>query len=302
MIDKNNNYEIQFRTPTDLMYDASSHLLYIASTGNDRMMILDDKLNLVSQFGKEGKEPGEFNRPSGIAKNKDNHFIIAEAGNNRVQILDEKYDCLKVFEVGRLTTWYKPVQVDSKNNIYINDPGSDTLFTVYNSNGEVIERFGEIYKNENSFHQIMENRIYFTIDDDQIYCIFSEKPTLRKYDANHDLVYEIELNELSEIQYRKWNIDRIRKYHQEGITSAGYTSYMFTWDISHGENHLYVPFTDEEGDRKPIYVFDKDNGEIVQRIYFKYKRKQLEHLRLVDFSSDEYIYAMNYRYLYMFKK
>jgi DNA-binding beta-propeller fold protein YncE len=72
------NGEGEFRTPTALVLDTGSNLLYVADSDNDRIQIIDvdgncgsDELAndvcFVDEFGGSGNGEGEFDLPSGLA-------------------------------------------------------------------------------------------------------------------------------------------------------------------------------------------------------------------------------------------
>ena len=41
-------------------------------------------------FGKSGSEPGQLNRPTGVAVDKDGDIYVADWGNDRVQLFDDE--------------------------------------------------------------------------------------------------------------------------------------------------------------------------------------------------------------------
>jgi DNA-binding beta-propeller fold protein YncE len=105
------NGEGEFDSPTALVLDTTTDLLYIADSGNDRIQIIDvdgncgnDELAndvcFVDEFGGSGNGEGEFDfsselpLPSGLALDTTTDFLyVADTGNNRIQIIDVDGNC-----------------------------------------------------------------------------------------------------------------------------------------------------------------------------------------------------------------
>jgi len=100
------NGEGKFDSPTALVLDTGSDLLYIIDSGNDRIQIIDvdgncsgsDELAkdvcFVDEFGGSGNGEGKFDLPSGLALDTaTNYLYIADTGNNRIQIIDVDGNC-----------------------------------------------------------------------------------------------------------------------------------------------------------------------------------------------------------------
>ncbi|MBM3786763.1 MAG: 6-bladed beta-propeller [Acidobacteria bacterium] len=79
------NGEKHFRAPDDVVF-ASNGDMYVADSGNGRIVRLDKNGKFVSQFGKKGKATGEFATAHGLAIDKKNRIYVADRGNKRVQV------------------------------------------------------------------------------------------------------------------------------------------------------------------------------------------------------------------------
>jgi len=99
------NGEGEFDSPTAMVLDTGSDLLYIVDSGNDRIQIIDvdgncgsdelaDDVCFVDEFGTKGNDEGEFDSPSGIALDTStNYLYVADTKNNRIQIFDVDGNC-----------------------------------------------------------------------------------------------------------------------------------------------------------------------------------------------------------------
>lgn len=77
--------ETHFRAPDDLVF-ASNGDIYVADSGNGRIVRLNRQGKFVSQFGKKGKEKGQFATAHGLAIDKQDRIYVADRGNRRVQV------------------------------------------------------------------------------------------------------------------------------------------------------------------------------------------------------------------------
>lgn len=74
-----------FRAPDDLVFAANGDM-YVADSGNGRIVHLNKNGQFVSQFGKKGKEKGQFSTAHGLAIDSKDRIYVADRGNNRVQV------------------------------------------------------------------------------------------------------------------------------------------------------------------------------------------------------------------------
>ena len=87
------------QTPSDI-HVSSAHDIYIADTGNNRIVILDDVFEYkatIDSFMVENIKDS-FSSPEGVYVTNENHVYIADTGNNRVVHLDENFDLVKIID------------------------------------------------------------------------------------------------------------------------------------------------------------------------------------------------------------
>jgi len=76
-----------FRSPDDVVISSKGDL-YVADSGNGRIVRLTAAGRYVSEWGHKGSGPGEFKLCHGLAIDSQDHIYVADRGNNRVQVFD----------------------------------------------------------------------------------------------------------------------------------------------------------------------------------------------------------------------
>lgn len=108
------------------MYYAPDGFLYVADTGNGRILKLDTELQVVAELGK-----GLVQSPTGIFVDPSGTLYIADAGKNTIVILDSKGGLVKEF--GRPSEPLfgadrdflpRKIAVDVRKDLYIVSEGS----------------------------------------------------------------------------------------------------------------------------------------------------------------------------------
>lgn len=88
-----------FKEPQD-MYVTQDNLVYIADTGNNRIVVLDEYLRLkrtITKFNNGDAEDG-FSSPQGIFVGTDGTLYVADYNNRRVVVLDQNDQLVKTIE------------------------------------------------------------------------------------------------------------------------------------------------------------------------------------------------------------
>lgn len=84
-----------FKKPQDLF--AVNNRIYIADTGNNRIIIVDSDwklVNVITEFTNRG-EMDSFSQPYGIHVTRDGKIYVADRGNSRIVIIDESGELLR---------------------------------------------------------------------------------------------------------------------------------------------------------------------------------------------------------------
>jgi tetratricopeptide (TPR) repeat protein/sugar lactone lactonase YvrE len=134
--------------------------IYVADTGNSRIVVLSADGMLQWAFSGEGTLPGQLDSPLDAAFGPDGRVYVADTGNSRVQVFNSDgiflygFPVLKADKVTRLNP--AKVVVDNAGSIYVSDPENSVIVKYdragnplksYNfaNNGLAVDAYGVLY-------------------------------------------------------------------------------------------------------------------------------------------------------------
>lgn len=134
-----------FFGPRSLAFDAESNL-YVADTGNKRVLKYDREHALVGVVGGVGREPALFQEPVGVAVGPDGTVYVADTWNQRIQVFDSQLVPLRQWLVNAwagMSVINKPyLAVDADGRVWATDPESYRVLG-YDSEGNLLRVFGQ---------------------------------------------------------------------------------------------------------------------------------------------------------------
>lgn len=151
----------ELKTPQDMFF--KDGLLYIADTGNNRILVITEQGEFVEEIT-EG-----LSGPQGVFVTEENHIYVADSGNGRVLEYDDNRKLIR--EVGRPETDlidasqnYVPVKVvvDGAGRIYVIAYGINMGLVEFNEAGEFQGFMGATQVTVSPFEYIWKN--YFSTD------------------------------------------------------------------------------------------------------------------------------------------
>jgi hypothetical protein len=80
---------------SDIEVDLARSLIYIADSGNDRVLVFDFDGKLQKIIGRKGQGPAEFSNPTGLFIFEEGTLAVADNSNNRIQLFDKSWEFLK---------------------------------------------------------------------------------------------------------------------------------------------------------------------------------------------------------------
>jgi hypothetical protein len=81
--------------PSDIEVDPSRSLIYVADSGNDRVLVFDYDGKLQKVIGRKGQGPAEFSNPTGLDVLEDGTLAVADNDNNRIQLFNQSWEFVR---------------------------------------------------------------------------------------------------------------------------------------------------------------------------------------------------------------
>ncbi|WP_010584060.1 ATP-binding cassette domain-containing protein [Schlesneria paludicola] len=123
---------------------APDDFIYICEYGqNDRVQKFRPDGTFVLQFGGAGTEPGQFQRPSGIAW-YDHELFVVDAFNNRVQVFSEEGQLLRIMgdsENAGAVHYPYDITVNPRGELFVVEYGAGRV-TKFTRQGKLLGRYG----------------------------------------------------------------------------------------------------------------------------------------------------------------
>jgi DNA-binding beta-propeller fold protein YncE len=147
--EQNLDNPLGFFGPRGIAVDSEGRV-FIADTGNKRIVVTDDEGDYLYQWGMAGSEPGQFNEPTGIAIDADGLVYVADTWNGRVQVFEQ--DSEGVVPPLPLMTWRvsgwsantyddPSIAASPDGQVYVSIPSRRQVLAA-TSTGETIVRWG----------------------------------------------------------------------------------------------------------------------------------------------------------------
>jgi DNA-binding beta-propeller fold protein YncE len=135
--------------PRGIAVDAQGRV-FVADTGNKRILAFDADGNYLSQFGAPGLLAGQFDEPVGLAFAANGSLYVADTWNQRVQVFAPAPDGLTFSPLAQwdVSAWYgqsldnKPyLAVDGRGHVFVTDPEASRILE-FDAQGAFVRGWG----------------------------------------------------------------------------------------------------------------------------------------------------------------
>ena len=146
----------KFNQPSAIFFDELKKRLYVADTGNNRLVSFDHEFNFISEFD----AGGELKYPTSIVKNsKDQFFVVGGTARDELFLIDIPKKIFKQIEIKNITARENPflpdnLAIDKDDNLYITDRGNGRILVV-DSDGRFLKEIAV----ENKFVDLTDVQI-----------------------------------------------------------------------------------------------------------------------------------------------
>ena len=169
--------------PTGIAIDILGNI-FIADTGNDRVVKCDGEGRFLAETGGFGWEAGEFNRPTYIATDNGLNVYVVDAQNKRIQRLDHNLNFVSAIEIkedGDFSGFGLPegIAVTPSGEILVSDIEGDFLIKL-NSFFEYERSFGGY---ESIGGGLRDPKGVFVSQDGDVYVADSQNDRVVVFDA-----------------------------------------------------------------------------------------------------------------------
>lgn len=263
-------------SPSDMVISPDGKIIMSDSREN-KIVVFDADGKVINQFGREGKGPGDLQRPRYIKLEGDT-LKVFESDNDRIQYfsLDGQYLNMVPlkFRVGIGSFIF-----GANDDVFFATNGfrTEDLIHHYRINGERLNPIGRIEGNPFQMYEMLEMQdalikkevpdslrnliILFQSSEGVLYAFYQALPLIKIYSPKGELekVVRLDLPEFEKI------IDRCSKFNMEGKQkgSSGVRPLIFWRDgVVIDEEDLIMLISDPE--KMILYKFNKD-GKLVQQ-------------------------------------
>lgn len=139
-----------FWGPRGIAVDSQGRV-YIADTGNKRIVVFDSDGNYISEFGSAGFDPGQFDEPVGVAVSNDGTVYVTDTWNQRIQSFIPSQDGTVFLPSMQwdVNAWFgqsldnKPfIAVGPNGDVFITDPEGFRIVQ-FTSTGQFVRTWGD---------------------------------------------------------------------------------------------------------------------------------------------------------------
>ncbi len=194
--------EVIFFMPTDIAFDSQGNI-YVLDSGNHRIQKFSPDGKYLTTIGQQGQGPGEFQYPQSLSLDSEGYLYIADMGNRKIHVLKPgggEANTIQMNEKGVENIRNGPdgqIIMGGGGGMMIMSGGMNEdqdlgkLLTVLDSEGKVVQEFGEKLDYKDFLMNRMGNRYHYGVDKKgQVYVAFDFQNRIEKYSPEGELLWK----------------------------------------------------------------------------------------------------------------
>ncbi len=261
-----NQFFYDFDQPSAIAID-SADKVYIADTGNNRIMEFDGNGKFVAQFGYNGSGGGQLSSPTGVAVDGQGNVYVADSGNSRVVKFNNLGKALGAIgksgsgdsEFGKL----EGIALDPQGNLYAMDSQTARI-QKFDSNGRFLLKWGSSGSQAGQFLE----PVSIAVSPNGIVHVGDKgRNDIQKFDATGKIVGSLKsadkpgamaFDRQNNLFVSFWSNQHFDKYAESGALLLKQDCCTLESGLA-GETGLTVDSTGY------IYLVEKDSARVVKR-------------------------------------
>ncbi|NOR15253.1 MAG: 6-bladed beta-propeller [Candidatus Aminicenantes bacterium] len=292
-----------FHQPSDIEVDPYRSRIYVADSGNHRVLVFDFQGKFLKIIGSKGQGPAEFSNPTGLYILEDGGLAVADVNNNRIQIFDKDGEFVKSINTKSVRV---ADMIFNDNRIYtISSFGSsryrldlrsekDTqpLVKILDNQGNLIKTISvDDFPESHPFLRAIKHRVCLALSKDyRLYVPHFAMNVIHVFDFEGKKIDEFNRS----LPFKPGALKIVRQLSKDGIIRMQATFDFITQDAKIGlEGNLYLlTFTESSMDRQRPR---KDKGMALPPVHMRIDvidTKTLELIRHIEIDGDTRAFSL----------
>lgn len=259
-------FEVTLKNPQDMFIQGED--IYIADTGNSRIIKTNNKQELLLEISRAGGEEDKLSKPQGVFVTDEGHIYVADSGNGRLVEYDSNGKFLR--QIGRPVTdliddsvVYTPqkVVIDKDGRIYVTAYGINMGLLEFNSEGVFQSFMGAAEVTVTPMEYIWKN--YFSTAEQRARMATIVPTEYSNIFVDKDNFIYATINNLS-VEDMMANADAVRKLNPTGkdiLRRLG--NYAIIGDLYSSSEGKWSSFIDVAAtDYGCYFLLDSANGKV----------------------------------------
>ena len=266
-------------------------LFYVTDFINNKIYVVDLNGNLKKTISSVGIRNGELYKPTDIVVKNKKIFVLDSPNvkSNRIQVFDLDGKLVSVIITKKRVYG---MGVDGNNNIYVGEPATGKLVSVYSWKGKYLHGFGDLrkfsdfygkkFKGMDNYYGADINAVNIWVEEDgNIYVSFVGAPFYRKYNKLHELEYERYMKSTqSDLIMRE--MKKIGKAPmRRGIWNVAIPFITTGITVDQRNKRIYITFQWKRG-----WIYTEDTKKTVKVFEYENKHLLFQKISIINSTGD----------------